>query len=92
MSHSIARKVVFFFLIVAALVVPGRLIASNNPVPFLNPIVPSATAPGGPAFTLTVTGTDFVSGSTVDWNGGSLTTTFVSAYKLTAAVPAAKRR
>src|SRR5215831_10525681 len=59
-----------------------------NPVPVLDPIVPAAVAPGGPAFTLTVTGAGFVTGSTVYWNGTPRTTTFVSNAKLKAAIPA----
>ena len=62
---------------------------SNNPVPFINqPLVPDAVAPGGKGFTLTVNGTAFVSTATVNWNGGPLATTFVSASELTAQVPA----
>src|SRR5207248_2416079 len=38
---------------------------------------------------LTVNGTNFVSTSTVYWNGSPLTTTFVSSTQLTAIVPAA---
>ncbi len=45
---------------------------------------------GSAAFTLTVNGANFVSGDTVDWNGVSLATTFVSASKLTAKVSAAE--
>jgi hypothetical protein len=48
-----------------------------------------ATAPvGGAAFTLTVTGTSFIQGATVLWNGAARTTTFVSATELKAAIPA----
>ena len=66
------------------------LLAQSNPVPFVNqPLVPSAIAPGGAMFTLTVHGTGFVSGSTVNWNGTALATTFVSSSQLTAQVPAA---
>jgi hypothetical protein len=50
--------------------------------------VPSAVTAGGPAFTLTASGNHFVSGSVVQWNGSPLTTTFVSATQLQAAVPA----
>jgi hypothetical protein len=58
-------------------------------VPFVNlPLVPDATAPGGPQFTLTVNGTGFVSGSVVKWNGNALATQFVSGSQLTATVPA----
>jgi len=45
----------------------------------------SATA-GAPAFTLVVNGTNFVSGSKVQWNGSARRTTFVSAIQLTASV------
>jgi len=62
------------------------LATTPNPVPHLDPVVPASTAPGGPAFTMTVTGTGFVSGSSVLWNGGARTTTFVSSSKLTAAI------
>ena len=50
--------------------------------------MPSAVAPGGPSFTLTLNGTGFVSGSTVNWNGVALATTVVSSSQLTATVPA----
>jgi FG-GAP-like repeat/Putative Ig domain/FG-GAP repeat len=60
-----------------------------NPVPFLNqPLVPTAVAPGGPAFTLSVSGTGFVSGATIDFNSVPLTTAFVDSEHLTALVPA----
>jgi len=49
---------------------------------------PATAAPGSPAFTLTVNGAGFVAADTVVWNNTNLTTTFVSATQLTAAVPA----
>jgi hypothetical protein len=62
---------------------------AGNPAPFLNqPLVPSAISPGGPQFSMTVTGTGFLPTSTVDFNGTALATTFVSKEKLTAVVPA----
>ncbi len=67
----------------------GSMAGAANPVPFVNqPLVPGATPPGGPAFTLTVNGCMFVSGATVNWNGEPLSTSFVSASQLTALVPA----
>ena len=52
---------------------------------------PTATA-GGAAFQLVVNGTNFVSGSVVQWNSGSgaqsLSTVYVSATQLSAVVPA----
>ena len=65
------------------------LIPVPNPVPVLYPITPASTIPGGPAYKLTVTGFGFVSGSTVNWDGVALATSFVSSSKLTATVPPA---
>ena len=56
--------------------------------PILNTLNPSSTIAGGPAFTLTVNGSNFVSNSAVRWNGVNRTTTFVSSSQLTAAIPA----
>ncbi len=64
--------------------------AAANPVPFLNQtLLPTAISPGGSGFTLSVSGAGFVSGSTVDFNGAPLTTTFVDREHLIAFVPAA---
>jgi len=51
-------------------------------------ISPSSVAAGSPGFTLTATGAGFVSGSSVEWNGGPVITTFVSSTQLTAQIPA----
>jgi hypothetical protein len=62
----------------------------GNPVPFVSqPLVPASAAPGSQGITLTVNGTGFVSGATVDWNTAPLATTFVSSSQLTAVVPGA---
>jgi len=66
----------------------GKNKKNQNPVPMLTSIAPTSATVGGPAFTLTVNGLDFVSGSTVQWNGSSRTTTFGSSSQLTAAIPA----
>lgn len=60
----------------------------TNPIPTLLSISPVQAADGGPAFTLTATGTNFLSSSVMQWNGILRTTTFVSATQLTAAIPA----
>jgi hypothetical protein len=76
------------FVCLFALVAVTTALA-QNPVPLVNqPLVPTAIAPGGASFKLTVNGTGFVSGSTVNWNSSALTTTFVSSSQLTATVPA----
>jgi len=62
---------------------------AQNPVPLVNqPLVPDTAVPGGKGFVLTVNGTGFVSGVTVNWNGSALATTFVSGSQVTATVPA----
>jgi hypothetical protein len=63
--------------------------APPNPVPTISSLSPSTAAAGGPAFTLTVAGTQFVSTSQILWNGSALPTTYVSGTSLTATVPAA---
>jgi hypothetical protein len=59
----------------------------DNPAPTLTKISPSSATHGGAAFTLTTTGTSYVSGSSIEWKGIKLTTTYVSSTKLTATVP-----
>jgi hypothetical protein len=58
----------------------------NNPLPTLTALDPGAVFPGSPAFTLTVTGTNFVSGSAVLWDGAARTTEFVGGAQLAAAI------
>ena len=73
--------------VLGALIVQAATAIAQNPVPFINqPLVPDATAPGGPGFTLTVNGAGFVSDSVVNWNGSPRATTFVSNSQLTAAI------
>ena len=74
---------------------PGSLISNAvnisvipNPVPALSGISPASAAIGGPSFILTVSGSNFVPTSVVEWNGSPLTTTFGNANQLTATVPA----
>jgi len=51
---------------------------SENPVPVLSSVSPTAAVAGGVGFTLTTNGSGFVPGSTVHWNGATRVTTFVS--------------
>ena len=60
----------------------------TNLVPTLTALLPSKVTPGGPAFTLTVNGADFVSGAVVRWNGTARPTRFVSLSQLTASIAA----
>jgi len=54
----------------------------------LSTLSPSSATAGGSAFTLTVNGSDFVSGAVVTWDGTDLATTFVNSSRVTAVVPA----
>ena len=64
------------------------MLAAAAPAATLTSLSPSSAAAGGPAFTLTVNGTGFVSGAQVRWNGAARTTTFVNSGQLTATIPA----
>src|SRR4029077_21245233 len=54
--------------------------------PVLTTLSPGSAAAGGAAFQLTVNGTGFVSGMTVNWNGAGRSTAFVSATQLVAQI------
>jgi hypothetical protein len=60
-----------------------------SPVPNVTSISPTSALVGGPAFTLTVNGTGFISSSQVTFNGNPKVTTLVSSTQLTASIPAA---
>jgi hypothetical protein len=60
----------------------------NNPAPTLTGLSPSSLPEGSAAFTLTLTGSNFVPGATVQWNGSSLTVTNASPTQIQASVPA----
>jgi hypothetical protein len=64
-------------------------VGSSTPAPAITSLSPSTAVAGGAAFTLVVNGSNFVSSSVVNWSGAALTTTYVSASQITAAVPAA---
>jgi len=64
--------------------------AASNPAPTITALQPAGATAGGAAFTLTVTGTGFVSGSVVSFNGKAETTTYISATQLTAPIAAAE--
>src|SRR5260370_1082657 len=59
-----------------------------TPPPTISALSPVGTKLGGPSFTLTVDGANFVAASVVQWNGSNRPTTFVSSSQLTAQIPA----
>ncbi|HKZ79240.1 MAG TPA: IPT/TIG domain-containing protein [Pyrinomonadaceae bacterium] len=58
-------------------------------IPTLTALTPSTAIAGGPAFTLTLDGTNFTPSSVVKWNGSDRVTTFVNSTRLTAQITAA---
>jgi hypothetical protein len=65
----------------------NRAIISGTP-PVLMSLSPSSATEGGSAFTLTVTGSDFVDGAVVRWDGSDRLTTFISSSELQAEITA----
>lgn len=61
----------------------------RGPVPTMGLVSPFNADAGSADFTLTVTGTNFVSNSEVHWNGSPRTTTFISNSELEAAITSA---
>lgn len=57
--------------------------------PAVSSVSPPSVAAGGPAFTMTVLGSGFSGGSTVQWNGSPRSTQYVSATELLAQINAA---
>ena len=67
----------------------SQVVNAAPPAPTISSLSPGFTSSGGTGFTLTVTGTGFVSSSSaVYWGSTALTTTYVSPTQLTAQVPA----
>jgi len=58
-------------------------------VPVITSLSPASITAGGPSFTLTVGGTNFVTGSVVLWNGADRPTTVGSTTQLSAVISAA---
>ena len=65
-------------------------VGTPHATPTISSISPTSVMAGAGAVTLTVNGTNFLSTSTVEVNGQTEATTFVSATQLTAAIPAAQ--
>jgi hypothetical protein len=63
-------------------------VVEPNPVPTIGSLAPATAIAGSDSFTLTVSGTGFVNGAEVRFNGTALPTTLVSPTQLTATVPA----
>jgi hypothetical protein len=66
----------------------GGSMATPNPVPAIQALSPNSSPQSGPLVTLSVVGSNFVAGSSVQWNGSMLPTVFDSNNLLTANIPA----
>jgi hypothetical protein len=69
--------------------VPGAGAPIDPPVvppPVVSSIAPTTAVAGGPAFTLTVTGSGFTAASVISVNGADVATTFVNATSLRASI------
>ena len=63
--------------------------SAPDPTPTITSVSPNGIVAGGAAFTLTISGTNFVAASMVNFGGSAPATTFVNSTQLTAAIPAA---
>jgi hypothetical protein len=71
------------------LVLFSSFVMAANSVPLIyQPLMPASVAPGHATFIMQVSGTSFVFGAVVKWNGRGLKTKFVSTSLLQARVPA----
>jgi hypothetical protein len=55
---------------------------SSNPVPAITSLNPNSATQGGNPLTVTITGYNFISSSSVQWNGSARTTTYTSSTQL----------
>ncbi len=60
----------------------------NNPTPTLTSINPTFIVFGSPDTTITLNGSSFINGSTAEFNGVAINTTFLTANQLSAVIPA----
>jgi hypothetical protein len=65
----------------------AHVTTGTNPVPGLTSLSAPGAAEGSASFLLGVTGSNFVPGAVVNWNGSPRTTIYVSAAQLTADIP-----
>lgn len=71
------------FILSLAIFLTFIIVNCTNPLPLLDTMSPSWKVVHMPTFTLTITGSDFISNSKIVFNGVEKSTTFVSASELT---------
>ncbi|MCB8978808.1 MAG: beta-propeller fold lactonase family protein [Ardenticatenaceae bacterium] len=62
--------------------------ANQNPKPSIDYLSPQGADAGGPAFTLAINGSNFMQGSTVQWNGVNRATSFINSGEVRITVTA----
>jgi len=89
------KTVSIILLTTLTAVAPGCGYGSNymgagGAMPAITKLNPASVNSGGPAFTLTIVGSNFLNEAVVNWNAvpQSTNTTYVSASRLTVAIPA----
>ena len=85
MTGSRGSVILGILLVLAFCILPVQ--ALDNPVPVITKISPTYSDAGISSVTITVTGSSFLSGSVVQWDGVAKPTTYVSATKLTVKIP-----
>jgi hypothetical protein len=83
--QGFARGLLCFFVVflVCSCGGGGSSPSVNNPVPSVQSLSPSSVLAGSNGFTLMISGSNFLSNSTVTWNGSSRQATYVSSSQLT---------
>jgi hypothetical protein len=86
-------KAIFLAVLLAAGMACGYTSKATTPpaagtMPDIAALAPASTNSGGPAFVVTVNGTNFNSNAVINWAGAAQTTSFVSAGQLTATISA----
>lgn len=87
---KVFRNVYLPGLLVLLTVVTGCGGFKGIVTPTISSITPTTIAAGSAGFTLTVNGTNFVSGTQILWNGVAQTTTVVSNTQMTASISASQ--
>ena len=94
-NNAVLRRMLVISGIMSLLFLAGcggstsQSLNNQPPTPTITTISPNSAAAGDAAFTLTITGTNFVAASVVNFGGAARTTAFVSATQLTAVVAVA---
>ncbi len=86
-SRRFAKVLTLTFAVMMVVTLGASVVLAQAVPVVYGPLSPGQKAPGAGTFTLTVYGTGFATNAVVNWNGKALTTTFVTAEKLTASVP-----